>query len=81
VRTTLRALITKKQKTPRATLDSLIKHKSSRGTPKPRAKTACNAQKPHVDWTYIYIRHIFLCKILHLREKKHIYLLQDSFFV
>ncbi len=62
-------------------LDSLIKHKSSCGTPKPRVKIACNEQKkPHVDWTYIYISHIFLCKILHLCKKKHIYLLQDSLF-
>jgi hypothetical protein len=51
------------------------------GTPKPRAKTTCNVQKPHVDWTYIYISHIFLCKILHLCGKKHIYLLQGFFFI
>jgi hypothetical protein len=34
------------------------------------AKTAWNVQKPHVDWTYIYISHIFLCNILHLCEEK-----------
>ncbi len=58
-----------------------IKHKSSWGTPKPRATMACNVQKPHVDWTYIYMSHILWCKILRPRNKKHIYLLQDFVFI